>query len=240
MLTSIGAVSFDEAIKAAERRGVVLPEIYYGELQKLARQLSFSIAGLASLDQLDQVKSSLSEGLQRGVSFNKWKKEMLEDGILDLPDHRLDNIFRTNIQNSYNRGRWERFDGVKNTRPFLMYDAINDSRVRPPHLAMDGIIREQGDKFWHIHAPSNGYGCRCRLISLTAKQAARRSGNGQGLNKRVNSKAMQPDEGWDYNPAADLTTGIERAIRERPKSLFKTTLVSMIAAFIELLSRENV
>lgn len=224
-------VQFHQAIKAAQDRGVVLPDVYFGILQGLARQHAFSIAGVASLDQLEQVMDSLSAGIQRGVSFNKWKKEILENGILDLPDYRLDNIFRTNIQNNYNRGRWEKLQATKKARPFLMYDAINDSRVRPTHLEMDGIIRPVGDAFWDDHAPSNGYRCRCRLISLSEKQAQRRSGEGKGLNKRINSKNMQPDKGWDYNPGADLTKGIESAVKEREPSLIKDALITVLLDF---------
>jgi len=150
-------VSFHEAIKAAQKRSVVLPESYYGALQGTLRQHAFSIAGITALDQLEQVRDSLAAGLQRGVSFNKWKKEILENGVLDLPAHRLDNIFRTNIQNNYNRGRWEKLQSTVNARPYLMYDAINDSRVRPAHSAMDGIIRRADDSFWDAHAPSNGF-----------------------------------------------------------------------------------
>jgi len=148
---------FHEAINAAQKRHVVLPDTYYGELQGLARQHAFSIAGITALDQLEQVRDSLATGLQRGVSFNKWKKEILQNGVLDLPAHRLDNIFRTNIQNNYNRGRWEKLQSTVNARPYLMYDAINDSRVRPAHAAMDGIIRRADDSFWDAHTPSNGF-----------------------------------------------------------------------------------
>ena len=91
-----------------------------------------------------------------------------------------------------------------------MYDAINDSRVRPSHLAMDGIIRPVGDIFWTAHYPPNGYRCRCRCISLSEKQAQERSKNGTGLNKKITPE-MNPDKGWDYNVGQDLTAGIEKA-----------------------------
>ena len=208
-------VPFSEAIKAAQQRNVVLPDVYYGELQGLARQQAFSIAGLASLDQLTIVKNSLAAKLQSGQTFQQWQKEITESGTLDLPKHRLDNIFRTNIQSNYNRGRWERFVAVKDTSPYLMYDAINDSRVRPSHLAMDGIIRPVDDPFWKTHAPLNGYRCRCRLISLNERQAQARSGNGTGLNKGVDAGKMEPDKGFDYNPGEDLLAGINRGIVSR-------------------------
>ena len=208
-------VPFSEAIKAAQQRNVVLPDVYYGELQGLARQQAFSVAGLASLDQLTIVRNSLAAKLQSGQTFRQWQKDITESGTLDLPRHRLDNIFRTNIQSNYNRGRWERFVEGKDTQPYLMYDAINDSRVRPSHLAMDGIIRTVDDPFWHSHAPLNGYRCRCRLVSLNERLAQARSGNGTGLNKGVDAQAMQPDKGFDYNPGEDLMVGIKRGIASR-------------------------
>jgi len=222
-------VPFYEAIRAAQQRGVVLPEAYYGQLQGLARQHAFSIAGLASLDQLEQVRNSLSAGLQRGISFNKLKKEILENGILDLPAHRLDNIFRTNVQSNYNRGRWEKIQRNKQRRPYLMYDAINDSRVRPAHLALDGVIKPADDSFWNAHAPLNGYRCRCRLISLTEKQALARSGQDKGLNKPIKLSEIEPDNGWGYNPGEDLTKGIDTAIKQRPTSALKIKLLDKIA-----------
>jgi len=227
-------VPFHEAIKAAQKRGVVLPDVYYGELQWLHRQLAFSIAGIAAFDQLEQVRNALSAALQNGTSFNTWKKDILESGTLDLPNHRLDNIFRTNIQNSYNRGLWEQFQRVKHKRPYLMYDAINDSRVRPTHLAMDGIIRPADDPFWQTHAPLNGYRCRCRLINLSEKQAQRRSGENKGLNKPIDPQSMQPDKGWDYNPGADLTEGVRRALDSRQNKGNGVLLMTMM----ELLSQQ--
>lgn len=67
-------VPFSEAISEAVRRNVVLPDKYYGELQGIARQKAFSIAGLTSLEQLQQVKDSLDKAMTNGESFNKWKK----------------------------------------------------------------------------------------------------------------------------------------------------------------------
>jgi len=222
-------VPFYEAIKAAQKRSVVLPDSYYGVLQGALRQHAFSVAGIAALDQLEQVRDSLAAGLQRGVSFNKWKKEILENGILELPAHRLDNIFRTNIQSNYNRGHWEKFQRNKARRPYLMYDAINDSRVRPAHLALDGVIRPADDSFWNTHAPLNGYRCRCKLISLTEKQAQARSGDGKGLNKSINLGDMKPDKGWNYNPGADLTKGVEKAIKARPESKIKLAMTEKVS-----------
>jgi SPP1 gp7 family putative phage head morphogenesis protein len=206
-------VHFQEAINAALARNVVLPDVYYGQLQGIARQLAFSIAGIASYDQLRAVLDSLINATANGQTFAQWQREQaLKD--LNLPKHRLDNIFRTNLQGHYQAGHWDRIEQFKHRRPFLMYDAINDSRVRPAHLAMDNIIRPVDDPFWAEHAPPNGYRCRCGVIALTEAQAKVRSKDGTGLNKDVDETAMQPDKGWDYSPR-DRIQGARQALAQR-------------------------
>lgn len=210
-------VSFNEAIAQAVKRGVVLPDIYYGHLQGLARQQAFSIAGITSLDTLQAVKDSLDKVITEGGTFGAWKKQMLESGTLNLPKHRLDNIYRTNLQGSYMAARWDRILLTQETRPYIMYDALNDSRVRPAHLALDGIIRRVDDPFWITHSPPNGYRCRCSIRSLSEHQAKARSATGKGLNNPAlleDGTPALPDKGWDYNPS-DRLAGIRKAIAEK-------------------------
>lgn len=226
-------VPFFEAIAQAAKRGAVLPDIYYGQLQGIARQKAFSIAGITALDQLQAVKDSLDKAITQGRSFNQWKKEQ---AVVDLglPKHRLDNIYRTNLQTAYMAGKWEKFKQNANSRPYLMYDAINDSRVRPSHLALDGIIRPVGDAFWATHSPPRGFRCRCSLISLDYKQAKARSVNGKGLNQQPilgNGQMAMPDKGWDYDKTNRMA-GVEKAIAERKiaagSNWFKKTLLEQM------------
>lgn len=215
-LTLSWDITFDEAIAAAVAREVVLPEIYYGELQGIARQLAFSIAGVASLDQLQAVKDSLDAAMKKGLSFNQWRKQaaVLE---LGLPKHRLDNIFRTNLQGNYQSGKWESFLRNELALPYLNYSAINDSRVRPSHWALNGVIRPVGDPFWASHAPPNGYRCRCTLIPLSKSEALAQSGPNEGLYKvpwMDNGRIAEPDPGWNYSPRERLQ-GVESAIKSK-------------------------
>jgi SPP1 gp7 family putative phage head morphogenesis protein len=207
-------VPFEEAIAAMDARGIALPAQYYGEFQGIQRQLNFSIAGVASLDQLQAVLDSLTAKLAEGQSFKEWQDSAAVQD-LGLPKHRLDNIFRTNIQNAYNRGHWEQFKENEKFAPYLMYDAINDSRTRPSHAALDGIIRRVDDPFWDTHYPANGYRCRCSVVSLSEKQAQARSKGDNGLNKKIEPEKMKPDKGWDYNCGSDITAGINKAIADR-------------------------
>jgi SPP1 gp7 family putative phage head morphogenesis protein len=201
--------SFLEAIAYAEKRGIVLPEEYYGKLAGLQRQQAVSIAGLGTVEQIKFVIDKLNETLKGGGTFKEFQDAVKAGSLnIDLPKHRLDNIFRTNMQVAYNRGRWEQQTRVSGSRPYLMYSAINDTRVRPTHLAWDNLVLPRGDPFWTTHYPPNGYRCRCTAISLSKAQAERR-----GISKT--SPAGDPDKGWDYNPGADYAPAVTKLVDKK-------------------------
>lgn len=206
---AIKPVPFVEAIAHSAKRGVVLPDVYYGKLQGIERSLAFSVAGMAKLDQLQQVIDSLTRALAEGATFERWKGEFLKaPDALALPKHRLDNIFRTNIQGAYARGRCVHIEKNKTKRPYLRYSAINDARVRPHHLAMHGHVAKVDDPIWKTWMPPCGYRCRCTVISMTEQQAkvfAERDANRlkndpDAAIARATAIAQGPDKGWDYSP----------------------------------------
>lgn len=87
-----------------------------------------------------------------------------------------------------------------------MWSAIDDSRVRPSHLAMDGYIAHVDDPLWKIWHPPAGYNCRCTQIALTEKQAIAR---GYGKQARPD---VQPDPGFG---SSSVTEGLRGAIQAR-------------------------
>jgi hypothetical protein len=109
------------------------------------------------------------------------------------------------MQVAYNRGRYEQQKRVSSSRPYLMYDAINDSRTRPNHLLMDNTILHRDDPWWKTHYPPCGYRCRCTVISLTEAQAQKR-----GVS--VAPPQVDPDEGWDFNPGEEYQTPLEQTL----------------------------
>lgn len=201
-------LTFAEALRFAESRLVELPSEYYGTLQGRAKDLAFSIAGVASRDQLQGVLDSLKAVQTQGLTFAQWQEKVKGGEIgLDLPAHRLDNIFRTNMQVHYNAGHWQQQQRFKSMRPYLMYDAVNDSRTRPSHLELDNVIRPIDDAFWASHYPPNGYRCRCSTISMTEAQARARG----GVTEEPTEGWPKTDKGWDHNAAADPSVGVEQA-----------------------------
>lgn len=188
-------VKFLEAIDAMRYLNNNLYSEYHKELLE-----SFAV----SYKQLQCILDSLLGAIDTGQSLKAWEKVILANGV-NLPKDLPETFFRTIKMACYSAGHWQSFVRNRDVFPYLMYDAINDPpRVRPSHLAMDGIIRPVGDIFWKTHSPPNEINCRCSLINLTETQAQRRSNGDNGLNKPISLETMKPDEGWDFNVGEDL------------------------------------
>ena len=162
-------VTFLEALQYAHSKKVVLPDEFYS-MDLKTRQMATTVSFLSSLEQAESVIKSLNKTLASGGTFNDFQKLVAESEII-LPKHYLDNVFRTNIQSAYGHGRWQQQQRNKDKRQYLMYSAINDSRVRPAHLALNRIVLPIDHPFWLTHYPPLGFRCRCTVIALTEKQA---------------------------------------------------------------------
>lgn len=62
---------------------------------------------------------------------------------------------------------------VMELRPYWQYDAVNDSRTRPSHLAMDGRVFPADSPVWDTWFPPNGFKCRCTVRTLSKRQVER-------------------------------------------------------------------
>lgn len=206
-------VPFDDAIISARSRDVMLPEHYYGQQQGVARAESFSVAGLSRLDQVQAVLDSLAQTMEVGETFAAWQDRVRRGEVpLDLPDYRLDNIYRTNVQGAYARGRCLQHDLVADAQPWLLYSAVNDSRTRPAHAAMNGTLLHRDDPWWQTHRPPNGYRCRCTVIALTDKRAKAMGGPKAPRVDARTGVEPEPDSGWDYDICGNSRAGTERAL----------------------------
>ena len=150
-------VTFLEALQYAHSKKVVLPDEFYS-MDLKTRQMATTVSFLSSLEQAESVIKSLNKTLASGGTFNDFQKLIAESEII-LPKHYLDNVFRTNIQSAYGHGRWQQQQRNKDKRQYLMYSAINDSRVRPAHLALNRIVLPIDHPFWLTHYPPLGFRC---------------------------------------------------------------------------------
>lgn len=216
---------FDVQIAQARAQGVKLSEVYYA-LTAEKRAQAFTVSNLAKLDQVQRVADALAKAQAQGQTlgeFQRWAKTQ----DWQLPKHHLETVYRNAAQTAYQAGHWRDFEENAKDRPYLMYDAINDSRVRPSHLALDGIIKPVGDVFWKTHACPNGHRCRCTLRSLTRAEAMQKGGVTQSV-----PAEGQADEGWGHKP----TDGFKGLLNSIENRLSKCS-VNMAATFAK--ARDN-
>jgi SPP1 gp7 family putative phage head morphogenesis protein len=219
---------FEKAREAAKRRGVVLPSEYYGKLPKEMRSLTNTISYIQSVEQIQTILDDLKVAIDNGNSFEKWRKNFNPEQFGITKAH-AETVYRNALQTQYSVGRWEQAQMAKKTHPYLRYVTINDGRTSQCCRALSGIIRKIDDPFWSSHTPPNHHRCRSIVVSLTEKEAQKRSPAMVGLNQ-PESPEMQPQKGWDYNPAlshqAQMSSLLEKKISAMPNASnwFKNTV----------------
>ncbi|WP_151838769.1 phage head morphogenesis protein [Acinetobacter radioresistens] len=200
-------VTFLEALQFARSRKIVLPDEFYS-LDIKTRQLATTVSFLSSIEQIQTVIAAVNKAIADGSTFEDFKKLVVENEI-KLSEPYLKNVFRTNIQTAYSHGRWQQQQRNRDKRPYLMYSAIDDSRVRPSHLALNRIIRHIDDPFWLMYYPPWGFMCRCTVIALTEKQAEK-----YGITPDDQLPEVAEEMGWSTSPMTygDLSGLVDQKI----------------------------
>lgn len=200
-------VTFLEALQFARSRKIVLPDEFYS-LDLKTRQLATTVSFLSSIEQIQTVIAAVNKAIADGSTFEGFKKMVAEHEI-KLSEPYLKNVFRTNIQTAYSHGRWQQQQRNRDKRPYLMYSAIDDSRVRPSHLALNRIIRHIDDPFWLMYYPPWGFMCRCTVIALTEKQAEK-----YGITPDDQLPEVAEEMGWSTSPMTygDLSSLVDQKI----------------------------
>lgn len=145
-------------------------------------------------------------------------------------------IYETNTRQAYNAGRWKQLtdpDAVQ-LRPYLQYRHSPESRIpRAQHKAWDGLTLRWDDPWWKTHAPMNGWGCKCSIRALSARDLKRLGKDGPDKapatetvawrNPRTGETEQVPkgiDPGFDFNVgAAALSERAAQAFGERVMAL---------------------
>src|SRR5574344_716881 len=197
-------------------------------------------------DILKDIRSSLESALEEGKTFQQFQKELkptlqkkgwwgevvvAKDGALEKVQlgsmYRLKTIYSVNMQTAYQTGRYKTQIENTDNRPYWEYVAVLDSRTRPEHAQLHGLIFRYDDPFWNSFYPPNGWRCRCRVNAvsdynvkdrklyvdnsegrLTEEQhlVSKKSGEYKPVKvytDPLTNKKIAPDVGWSCNPAKD-------------------------------------
>ena len=162
-----------------------------------ARHRAFYAAGLARHDLVQLVSDGIQKALEEGEIFKDFKERIAAAiEAQGWHDHRVENIFRTNLQQAYQAGRYKKMQAVKASRPYWQYIAVMDKRVRPSHAILHEKVYPADHEFWASNYPPNGFRCRCTVRTLSERQL-----KAQGLTVE---KEMPKADVW-----TDPKTGME-------------------------------
>lgn len=159
-----------------------------------AHARAFTVAKVMRMDVLESIRGELDSALANGLTLSQfkqnleprlkalgwWGKQVIErpDGTGQIVNvsspHRLETIYRTNMQSSYMAGRYRDFIANADNRPYWMYVAVMDERTRPAHAALNGKVFRFDDPIWDSCWPPNGYNCRCRVRALSGADVKRK------------------------------------------------------------------
>lgn len=223
MEVEYGNLPFDEAIEYFGNKGVDLPSVSLKEVWLQARGRAFTVAHVTAIDIVEDIRGAVREAIAGGQSLGEFRrglKTILEkkgwfakkggDAKLALPDGtikkrltawRIETIYRANLQTAYAVGRY-RQQIESYTRPYWQYMAILDAGTRSTHAAQNGKVYRRDHSFWDQWYPPNGYNCRCYVKTLSDRQVAQRD-----LSVETRGSALEPDEGWRYNPGKEDLEG---------------------------------
>ena len=136
-----------------------------------AKHRAFYVTGLAKHDLVQMVSDGLEEALKNGETLPDFKARIMAAiQTQGWHDHRVENIFRTNLQTAYAAGRYKKMQAVKASRPYWQYLAVMDKRVRPTHAILHEKVYPADHEFWASNYPPNGFRCRCCVRTLSERQ----------------------------------------------------------------------
>lgn len=227
---------FEEAIAAFGERVVIGPDAF-AELSEQSRAAAFTMSKVSDLRLIKGTKDGLERVLAEGDTFADFKAGF--DGLTETlgytgKAHYLETVFLNAVQGSYQAGRWEQQQAVKEDRPFLSYFTVGDDRVRPHHAALHGVTLPADHPRWAEIYPPNGHRCRCRVNSFTRADVERRKlevlddlpevrpvelrvfdRNRRKFVTVVEQVEPRADPGWAFNPGDTVARNAALAELER-------------------------
>jgi len=218
-MSFLKGLAFDNAIDFF-RHKLNMPSEHWDDLWKEQHAKGFMVAGAMKAELLTDLRAAVDKAIADGATIDDFRKDF--DKLVS--DHgwqykgarnwRSNIIYDTNIRCAYQAGRYRQMTDpdVTAERPYLEY-RHSDSSVnpRPQHVAWDGLILPHDDPWWDTHYPPNGYGCKCKVVTMSRRDLERMGKDGPDQAPEIEYRdwtdrdgkshqvPMGIDPGWDYN-----------------------------------------
>lgn len=217
----------------------------YEDVWQAEHARAFTVAKAMKLDILQDIREAVDRAIAEGKTFRDFEKELTpllqnkgwwgrqkekdpvtgEVGEVQLGSpRRLRKIYDTNLRTAHAAGQWERIQRNSKTHPYLLYSLGPSREHRVEHVSWAGIVLPVDHPWWQTHFPPNGWGCKCRVTSVSKRRYEQLKAEGMRLrdgsyapvmleaptaelheyvSQRTGEVLRVPagiDPGWDYNP----------------------------------------
>ena len=237
MTTTEQAIGFGTPFQAQIeflRQKLGVPTERWDDIQSAAHDRAFVVAGAAKADLLADLHQAVIKAAEDGAGLQAFRKDFKAivarhgwtgwtgEGTKEGEAWRTRVIYQTNMATSYAAGRHRQMSDpeVLKLHPYWRYlhsDGVLNPR--PLHLAWHGLTLRHDHPFWATHYPPCGWGCQCRVTSVTRREgeASARAGLDEppaGWD-RIDGKTGAPvgiDKGFDYAPGASVKRPLQELI----------------------------
>lgn len=218
------------------RQKLRLPTQRWDDIQRSAHDRAFVVAGAAKADLLADLHESLIKAAEQGTGYGVFQKDFKAivakhgwtgwtgEGTTEGEAWRTRVIYQTNMSTSYAAGRHAQMSDpeVLKLHPYWRY--IHSDGVMHPralHLSWHGLTLLADHPFWKTHYCPNGWGCQCRITSVSRAEGERSARAGLG----------EPPVGWDaIDPKTGAQVGIDKGFDYTPGANTKASFQSFIDA----------
>lgn len=185
-----------------------------------AHSRAFTVAKVAKLDVLQDIRKSLLTALENGQSLEKWQADLTpilqekgwwgrktvinpegrEQEVQLGSPRRLRTIYDTNMQSAFSAGRYKAMLAGAETRPYWEWRHVSLANPRKQHLALNRRIFRYDDPFWNVAYPPSEWGCKCRIIARSEREVEGK----EILDSQGHQRIIQEKVGVDRLTGADV------------------------------------
>jgi hypothetical protein len=216
------------------RNKLRLPTERWDDITGRAHDRAFVLAGAAKADLLADLHQAVIKGATDGAGLQVFQRDFKAivakhgwtgwtgEGTKAGEAWRTQVIYQTNMATSYSAGRYLQMSDpeVLALHPYWRYihsDGVLNPRQQ--HLAWHGLTLRHDHPFWQTHWAPNGFGCHCRITSVSKAEGERSAAAGLG----------DPPAGWDaIDPKTGEQVGIGKSFGYAPGANVNVPLRQMV------------
>jgi len=218
VLQIYGGKPFEEAI-AFFKNKLSIPTEHWDDLWKMMHTKGFTVAGAMKEELLDDMRMAVDKAISEGTTLAAFQKDfgamVVKHGWIYKGGRnwRSKLIYDTNLRTAYQAGRYKQMadPDVVALRPYWQYRHSGSAHPRIEHLGWHNLVLPHDDPFWDTHYPPNGWGCKCRVVTLSQRDLDKMGKDGVDKAPEIEHREWKDskgkkhqvpvgiDPGWDYN-----------------------------------------